>query len=380
MPSPAAPPDAAGVSPQSLLAAVSIIEEFGHFGLIWLDRELVVTKTFGRAAEFVALGRPLTDSVLAVYGLESEIAGLESGALRRLELPAVAAAAADGDASKRNFSFFWNSQTSAPMAFVHRTDAQSAMELELSKQIRARLMAEAETDARSRDLARANSDLESFAAIVSHDLKAPLRHMRLAAEAAMESLKDDSVSRVHGALTAIAAEARQMSRMLTDLFDYSSLGRKYEALEVVDMANLIDALAQPWRALGHAVEISGLWPTLTTLKAPLDLVLRNLLGNAVQHNDRAVTQLQIDCRMSELQMTLTIRDDGPGIDTRHHETIFLPFRSLTTVVHGTSTGIGLAMVRKAVEAVGGRVSVSSDPSQGRGTCFTVVWPMTIDSF
>lgn len=380
MPLPAAPPDTAGVSPQNLLAAVSIIEEFGDFGLIWLDRELVVTKIYGRAAAFVALGRPLTDSVLAVYGLESEISGLENRSLPRLDLPAVATAALDGDASKRNFSFFWNSQTSAPMAFVYQTDAQSAMELELSKQIRARLMAEAETAARARDLARANSDLESFAAIVSHDLKAPLRHMRFTAETAMQNLEGDGASRVLDALTTIAAEARQMSRMLTDLFDYSSLGRKYEALEDVDTAKMIDALTQPWRDLGHTVEISGLWPTLTTLKAPLDLVLRNLLANAIQHNDRAMTRLKIDCREAGSQVKITIQDDGPGIDARHHETIFLPFRSLTAVVDGTSTGIGLAMVQKAVQAVGGSVSVSSDPAQGRGTCFTVIWPITMDSY
>ena len=122
----------------------------------------------------------MTDSILALIGLESEIAALREQARTGAR---TASGRRRGTPTERakglNFTFFWQpDRRTCRCCSPTAANSQTELELELSRQIRARLMAEAEISAKSKELARANADLESFAAIVSHDLKAPLRHMR----------------------------------------------------------------------------------------------------------------------------------------------------------------------------------------------------------
>ncbi len=302
--------------------------------------------------------------MLPLIGLEDEIAGLERDPARVLELPAVGFASADNDNRKLNFTFFWHRERNIPMAIAYRSSSQTGLELELSKQIRARLMAEAEVTAKSKELARANADLESFAAVVSHDLKAPLRHMRYLADQLAARHSDQEQM---AALGNIKAQAERMSSMLSSLLFYSSIGRKEQALEQVDTARLIGDIARSLSQPGLTIAVGGSWPVITTLKAPLDLVLRNLIGNAQQHHDRETGSIRVECTDTATGLTITIADDGPGIDAKHHDAIFLPFRTLAPEGRENSTGMGLAMVKKTVENAGGSITIHSDPEKRRGT-------------
>jgi signal transduction histidine kinase len=372
--SPAAPRDAPAAADRKILEAGKLLAEFGSFGVIWLDRDLAVEETFGRLVDFVTTGVPVTDSVLPVIGLEGSILALSADPRRVLELPAVSVATDTQQIGKLNFTFFWNTQRNCPMAIAYKSAAQTEIEIELSKQIRARLMAEAEVTAKSKELARANTDLESFAAIISHDLKAPLRHMRQLTETAFDKTNSIDDSKLRDILRDIEGQSRRMSHMLTALLDYSSLGRKYEAIEAVDTALLIAAVSDSLPESGHVIEISGSWPKLATLRAPLDLVLRNLLANALQHHDRENGHVLAHCDDQQVALVFKISDDGPGIDPRHHTSIFLPFRTVKTGNGSTSTGMGLAAVKRTAEAAGGSIAVTSDPARSRGATFTVTWP------
>lgn len=359
-----------------VLEAGSLLAQFGSYGLIWLNQDLTVEDTFGPLVSFVTAGEPVTNSVLALIGLEQEIVALKEDSRRVLELPAVAVISNDTRGSKLNFTLFWNAGRDCPMALAYKSASQTELEVELSKQIRARLMAEAEVTATSKELARANADLESFAAIISHDLKAPLRHMRQLTEAAFDTSGGDPAA-IRETLRAIEGQSRRMSHMLTALFDYSSLGRKYEAIEPVDTAALMDDVKHSLPETGHRVIITGQWPVLSTLRAPLDLVVRNLVGNALQHHDRATGNITIACEEQPQSLVISVTDDGPGINPRHHQSIFLPFRTLNSNSAGASTGMGLAAVKKTVEGAGGTIAVASDPQTARGTTFTVVWPKVL---
>lgn len=366
-------------SEQAVYQVGAIAAAFGFFGVIWLDAELVVLDSYGWLVDTVERGRPVTDSLVALVGLENEILALKERPDQVVELPAVAVADADRPARKLNFTFFWNNAEQCHMALAYRSPSQTELEMELSKQIRARLIAEAEVTAKSKELVRANADLESFASIISHDLKAPLRHMRYLAESRGTDAGASDAGTLHQKLREVEMQAKRMTKMLTELFDYSSLGRKYEAVAAVDTRAMIEAIRATYSDDRFAIEVSGAWPTIMTLGAPLDLVLRNLIGNAIQHQDRPVGRILASCTDEPLTLKFVIDDDGPGIDARDHESIFLPFRTLDPAAIAQSTGMGLAMVKKAVEGAGGSISVASKPQQKRGTAFTVVWPKHISA-
>ena len=201
--------------------------------------------------------------------------------------------------------------------------------------------------------------------------------MRQLAETAFDNAGAPNGSKLRDILRDIEGQSRRMSDMLTALLEYSSLGRKYEAIETVDTATLIAAVSDSLPESGHVIEISGSWPRLATLRAPLDLVLRNLLANALQHHDRENGHVLAQCDDQQMALVIQISDDGPGIDPHHHTSIFLPFRTVKTDNGHNSTGMGLAAVKRTVEAAGGSIAVTSDPARTRGTTFTVSWPKAI---
>ncbi|HPG89405.1 MAG TPA: hypothetical protein PLD46_07100, partial [Hyphomicrobium sp.] len=150
-----------------VLEAGSLLAQFESYGLIWLNPDLTVEDTFGPLVNFVPVGKRVTDAILPFIGLEDEIMELRNDTRRVLELPAVAVITSDKAPRKLNFTLFWNAGRDCPMVVAYKSAAQTGLEIELSRQIRARLMAEAEVTEKSKQLARANTDLECFAAIVS---------------------------------------------------------------------------------------------------------------------------------------------------------------------------------------------------------------------
>jgi len=358
----------------SLIRAGTLIEGLGVFGVVWIRPDLIVEDAFGRIVSFVTIGRPVTESLIAFIGLEEEMQRLTNTPGDVLNLPAVAVAHESGVGDKLNFMLFFDSASNRIIALAYRSQAQTEIEVELSRQIRARLMAEAETQAKSEELARANADLEGFASLISHDLKAPLRHMRYLADEAKAAADSAGLSQVTKYLDEITTQSRRMSNMLTALFDYSVIGRKYEMAEPVDVRQLAEDTAKQLPLAGFDVSFRGDWPTLTTLRAPLALAVHNLMANARQHHDRSHGEIVLRCRDNNSAIELDFSDDGPGIYAQHHETIFLPFRNLTSSGQAESSGMGLAMVRKIVDSMGGSIRVHSAPERERGSTFTLIWP------
>lgn len=354
--------------------AGEVIAGFGIYGVVWLDGNLDAVNRFGKLVDFVELGKPITDSVLPLIGLENEIRGLRQNPSRILELPAVAVATADGNPRKMNFTFLWLADEQCPVMLAYRSNSQTELELELSKQIRARLMAEEVVTAKSKELARANADLESYAAIISHDLKGPLRHMRYIADEVVAECAVRGDENLGKKLSEIQQLSRRMSHMLSELLDYASLGRKYEGLAQTDTRALVESITRSIREKGFDVEIDGNWPAITTLAAPLDLILRNLIQNAQKHHDGATGRIRVSCSDEESALVFKVTDDGPGIDPELHQAVFLPFRAIGS---SGGTGLGLAMVKKMAESVGGSIKLNSDPADGRGATFTLYWPKYI---
>jgi signal transduction histidine kinase len=371
-----------GPGPAPLLTAVQLLAGRNVFGLVWIGTDLIVQSTYGRLVDFVAIGENVTDSVYALVGFEDDIRSLQTRSGDVLDLPEVTLVRPEGRRPRANLSVYWSEADRAFILLVARTGSRSELEIELVGQMRARLMAEAELAAKTRrleevngELARANADLEAYASIVSHDLQSPMRALRYMIDDLEAALGQAPCDDVGGRLEALRAQSRRMTGMLSALLDYASVTRKSDAIAPVDTGRMIhDIVGSVHIPPGFRVLIEGTWPTFDTAAAPLDLVLRNLVENAVKHHDREAGTLRLTARVEDSAVVFDVADDGPGIRLEHRDAVFLPFRKLSPERGTTGEGMGLALVRRAVEGLGGRIGVSSPAPDGRGTHFMVRWP------
>lgn len=372
-----------------LLSAVGILADRGVMGLVVLDGDLVVTARHGSQVESVEVGAPITDSLIPLIGSEDYILGFKDDPALSLELPGVVIIKGPDSSERFNLSLFYDADGERYLLFVARSTLDSTLEVELVRHVRARLIAEADTNLKARELVRANRDLEQFAAIVSHDLKAPMRALQYLMEDAEAAAAAGDHAATLAQLALVKQQAKRMSGMLSGLLDYSSVGRKATALELVDTRQIAQSIAQ---SIGHgtgiAVTVAGDWPVVTNLAAPFDLVIRNLVDNAVKHHDRDRGSVVISCAEEGEDLVVSVSDDGPGIAVEHRAAIFLPFRTLTPgdghgrdgtsgAGRGAGLGLGLALVQRTLDSVGGRISLTPPSADGRGTTFEVRWPKVI---
>ncbi len=220
------------------------------------------------------------------------------------------------------------------------------------------------------ELERSNFDLNRFAYVASHDLKAPLRRILHLAEWVEEDCPEPlaEVSRSH--LDRLRAQAEGMNRLLDDLLSYSRVGKAGEQRESVDINALVpqlfDFLAPPEHV---ELQIEGELPTLTTTRTALEQVLRNLIANAIQHSGGEETKVVVSYRLHKGMHCFCVEDFGNGIEPIYHERIFELFQSLDS--GDENTGLGLALVKRLCERVGGKVWVESE--LGKGARFFFTW-------
>lgn len=363
-------------------ALVALLEH-RVLGLLWLDLELRVTARAGAVAEQVPVGTLLPEALPLLQGLEVELAALRSGTLDRFVLPNVGAELPGLSLPKSSLCLLFADDRYL-VAILHVL-SQSDLDVELTRQVRARRIAEerllevrAEVVRANEELTATNRELSEFTSIVSHDLGAPLRAMRRQCEELTQRL-EQAVPELDDSIRAQIAGVREriglMSRMIRDLVEYASLGRRPELLEQVDLRALAEETCRTALAgTGFAWRLEGEWPVARTCRAPLATVLRNLVGNARQHHDRPTGTITLDCSSEPGACVLAVADDGPGLDPAHHAEIFAPFRRLGSAVGRPEggTGIGLAIVKRIVELQAGEVQVSSAAGQ-RGARFVFRW-------
>jgi signal transduction histidine kinase len=376
-------PEASGQA-AAILDVFDLLAHHGAIGLAWLDRNLVAVDRFGAMADLVPLGERVTDTVLPLLGMDECLQEVSTVPDKVFEMPNVAIINVDGRNPRLNLRVFWMAQRNQYLLLISRVLATRDLEIGLAQQVRARMIVEAELAQKSRALAaindeltRANRDLAEFAYIISHDLKSPLRAMRYHADNIEAALITTPVEGVKACAAQIRAQSRRMSHMLTDLLAYSKIGRATNALSEVDSRALIESIVATLpHPGGISVAIAGEWPTFETYAAPLDLILRNLITNAITHHDRDQGVVTVTATLFKDALQIEVADDGAGIDPAWHEAIFQPFRTIENgAAHTEQSGIGLALVRKTVETSGARLLLLSDPKLARGSTFVLNWPL-----
>jgi hypothetical protein len=222
---------------------------------------------------------------------------------------------------------------------------------------------------RTAQLEAANRELETFSHSVSHDLKAPLRGIDGYSRLLEEDFHDRLDSEGRRFLQHIRQGAAQMHQLIEDLLDYSRMERRSLRSASLDLQALVQALVA--KAMPE-IEQSGVLvrlqvPDITVLADGdgLAIVLRNLLENAIKFSCHAQPpSIEIGARSEGAKAILWVNDNGIGFDMKFHDRIFEMFQRLQRAEDYPGTGIGLALVRKAMQRMGGRVWAESAPGAG----------------
>ena len=223
------------------------------------------------------------------------------------------------------------------------------------------------------ELTRINEELNNFAYVSSHDLKSPLRGIDQLATWIEEDLGDTLNPQTQKYLRLMRRRIKRMERLLDDLLQYAKVGRSDDDIVSVDTNELVrDIFDLTAEKKPIQLVLDGLLPILQTRKMPLELIFRNLIGNAIKHHHKQYGHLRISAKASGDWVEFAVADDGPGIAPEHQQRVFAIFQTLKPRDEVEGSGIGLALVKKVVESQGGEIALDSD---GKSGCtFRFTWP------
>jgi PAS domain S-box-containing protein len=323
-------------------------------------------RTFGYSRE-EAIGKPLADLIIPHRFREAHKAGLarytatgEAHVLgQRLELPAL----------RKDGSEFQTELT------ITRSDIEGHQTFTgVLRDITQRKQQDAEREQLIKALARSNQELDQFAYVASHDLKAPLRGIANLSQWIEEDLGEGLTGDNKEQMALLRGRVHRMESLIDGILQYSRAGRVKAKPESIDTGALVKDVIELMAPPKHiAVTVAPGMPTVKAEKVPLQQVFMNLLGNAIKHSGAADSpSVSIEWEDAGPFYEFTVRDNGQGIAPQYHERIFGIFQTLEARDKVEGTGIGLSVVQKIVEAKGGRVWVESDV--GKGARFRFLWP------
>lgn len=222
------------------------------------------------------------------------------------------------------------------------------------------------------DLEKKNKELDQFAYVVSHDLKAPLRGIDNVCQWIEEDMQHELSPEMKNYLEIMRGRVHRLEDLINGLLEYARIGRSKRIVEEVSVKQMLEEVVDLVVPDSFTVVMKGSLPQLPAERIRLEQVFANLLSNAVKHHDKPTGIITITAEEKDDYFIFTIEDDGPGIEPEYHEKIFGIFQTLRERNTKESTGVGLAIVKKIIDDQKGTISVTSAP--GKGAAFKFTWP------
>jgi PAS domain S-box-containing protein len=232
-------------------------------------------------------------------------------------------------------------------------------------------------EASTAELERSNGELDQFAYIASHDLKAPLRVIDNASLWLEEDLAEFLTDDTRESMDLLRSRVHRMERLLDDLLAYSRVGRVEHRTTLMPGTEILEkvvALVSPPE--GFRVEGGPGLDAVLLPDMPISGVLLNLVSNAIKHHDRSEGLVRVTVEDLGASYAFAVEDDGPGIPEEYRERVFGMFQTLKPRDEVEGSGMGLAFVRKTVASVNGTLNLSA--KSDRGCVFRFTWPKPAD--
>lgn len=272
----------------------------------------------------------------------------------------------------KNGTPYWTQVTLTPILNEENSETKYIF---IESNITTRKIAEEKMKQYLANLEKSNAELDKFAYVVSHDLKAPLRAIGNLTGWIEEDIGDKLPADSVGHFNTIKNRVVRMEGLINGILDYTKAnknGGKIEAFKCDELIReTIDLLGVPENAI---INIRNGMPAMNTEKVKLQQVFMNIINNAIRYNDKEDIQVDISVEDKINEWQFNISDNGPGIEPKYHDKIFVIFQTLNARDEVESRGVGLAIVKKLIEDEGGKIWVESDAGLGSKFCFT--WPKT----
>jgi signal transduction histidine kinase len=220
-------------------------------------------------------------------------------------------------------------------------------------------------------LKRKNEELDQFAHVVSHDLKAPLRGIDNVLTWIDEDLGPEISPKMREYLGLIKGRVNRSENLIQGMLSYARVGKEKAVTEEVNLNQMVQEIWESLSSPGTRLSVPRPLPVLQAEKVPLMQVFSNLISNAVKYHDKPQGEITVYHEDRGTHYEFFVKDNGPGISKNYHGKIFVIFQTLQERDSFESTGVGLAIVKKILDTRGEQIRLVSEP--GKGSVFSFTW-------